>query len=56
VSEQTQLQGETSLEQEPPDEQELALKQWLRQIPEDPAGLLRRKFMVEHLTRMRNAQ
>ena len=30
-----------------------ALQQWLRQIPEDPAGLLRRKFMVEHLKRKR---
>lgn len=29
-------------------EEELALEQWLRQIPEDPAGLLRRKFMLEH--------
>jgi Ca-activated chloride channel family protein len=56
VSEQTQLLGEPSLQQEPLDEQELVLKQWLRQIPEDPAGLLRRKFMVEHLNRMRKAQ
>jgi Ca-activated chloride channel family protein len=55
-SDQAPVPGEPSLEQEPPDEQALALKQWLRQIPEDPAGLLRRKFMVEHLTRMRNAQ
>ena len=56
LSEQTRAQSEPSLAQEPQDEQELALKQWLRQIPEDPAGLLRRKFMVEHLTRMRNAK
>ncbi|WP_177166580.1 VWA domain-containing protein [Nitrosomonas sp. Nm51] len=31
-----------------PSEEDLALEQWLRQIPEDPSGLLRRKFMLEH--------
>ncbi|MGC8518084.1 MAG: hypothetical protein ACP5P4_06085 [Steroidobacteraceae bacterium] len=35
----------------PPSEQTLALKQWLRQIPNDPAGLLRRKFLIEYLLR-----
>jgi hypothetical protein len=30
-------------------EQQLALDQWLRWIPDDPAGLLRRKFMIEHM-------
>ncbi len=33
----------------PKTEQQLALEQWLRQIPDDPGGLLRRKFMIEHL-------
>jgi Ca-activated chloride channel family protein len=33
------------------EEDQLALDQWLRQIPDDPAGLLRRKFMLEHLLR-----
>jgi Ca-activated chloride channel family protein len=33
----------------PQSEQQLALEQWLRQIPDDPGGLLRRKFLVEHL-------
>lgn len=37
--------------QRPLTEKELALRQWLRQIPDDPAGLLRRKFMLEHLRR-----
>ncbi len=37
----------------PPSEEEIALDQWLRQIPEDPAGLLRRKFMLEHQLRKR---
>jgi len=34
-------------------EEDIALEQWLRQIPEDPAGLLRRKFMLEHMQRKR---
>jgi Ca-activated chloride channel family protein len=34
-----------------PSEEDIALEQWLRQIPEDPSGLLRRKFMLEHLQR-----
>jgi Ca-activated chloride channel homolog len=33
----------------PPSEQALSKDQWLRQIPDDPAGLLRRKFMIEHM-------
>jgi Ca-activated chloride channel family protein len=39
------------LNEQPPSEQELALQQWLRQVPDDPGGLLRRKFMLEHLRR-----
>ncbi len=34
-----------------PSEEDIALEQWLRQIPEDPSGLLRRKFMLEHIQR-----
>ena len=41
---------------EPPSEQTLALDQWLRQIPDDPSGLLRRKFLIEHLRRQRESQ
>ena len=33
----------------PQTEQQIAMEQWLRQIPEDPGGLLRRKFLIEHL-------
>lgn len=40
----------------PETERQLALEQWLRRIPDDPAGLLRRKFMIEHLMRQRDAQ
>jgi Ca-activated chloride channel homolog len=32
-----------------PSEQSLSKDQWLRQIPDDPAGLLRRKFLIEHM-------
>lgn len=37
-------------------EQTLALQQWLRRIPDDPGGLLRRKFLIEHLERQQRAQ
>jgi Ca-activated chloride channel family protein len=39
----------------PPSEQALSLQQWLRRIPDDPAGLLRRKFLIEHLMRQRGS-
>ena len=41
---------------EPESEQALALDQWLRWIPDDPAGLLRRKFVIEHMMKQREAQ
>ncbi len=31
---------------------EQALQQWLRRIPDDPGGLLRRKFLLEHRRRV----
>jgi len=34
-----------------PGERQLAEEQWLRRIPDDPGGLLRRKFLIEHLIR-----
>ncbi len=37
-------------------EQQLALNQWLRQIPDDPGGLLRRKFLIEHLMKQQGVQ
>lgn len=40
----------------PFNEQKLAQEQWLRSIPDDPGGLLRRKFLIEHLMRQRKAQ
>ena len=35
----------------PMDEQEQASEQWLRQIPDDPAGLWRRKFEYQYRKR-----
>jgi len=35
----------------PVTETKLAQEQWLRRIPDDPGGLLRRKFMIEHMIR-----
>jgi Ca-activated chloride channel family protein len=37
-------------------EQQLATEQWLRQIPDDPGGLLRRKFLIEHLMKQQGVQ
>ena len=37
-------------------ERQLAEEQWLRRIPDDPGGLLRRKFMIEHLIRQQGTQ
>jgi Ca-activated chloride channel family protein len=45
--------GDSSL---PRTEQQLALEQWLRQIPDDPGGLLRRKFMIEHVMKQQQVQ
>jgi Ca-activated chloride channel family protein len=32
-------------------EQQQAVQQWLRRVPDDPGGLLRRKFLLEHQRR-----
>lgn len=36
-----------------PDEEEQATEQWLRRIPDDPGGLLRRKFLLQYQQRQR---
>ena len=36
-----------------PDEQQQAVEQWLRRIPDDPSGLLRRKFLYQYQQRER---
>ncbi|WP_018509205.1 tetratricopeptide repeat protein [Thiobacillus thioparus] len=40
----------------PSSERQLAEEQWLRRIPDDPGGLLRHKFMIEHLIRQQGTQ
>lgn len=40
----------------PKTERQLAQEQWLRSIPDDPGGLLRRKFMIEYLMRHQQAE
>jgi Ca-activated chloride channel homolog len=41
--------------QKPETERQMALDQWLRQIPDSPAGLLRRKFLIEHMIRQQDS-
>lgn len=41
--------GTQTPRQKPASERQLALDQWLRQIPDSPAGLLQRKFLIEHM-------
>jgi Ca-activated chloride channel family protein len=43
--------GTQTPRQKPESERQLALDQWLRQIPDSPAGLLQRKFLIEHMMR-----
>jgi Ca-activated chloride channel family protein len=40
----------------PQSETQIAQDQWLRSIPDDPGGLLRRKFLIEHMIRQQSAQ
>ena len=40
----------------PPSEKQMSQEQWLRSIPDDPGGLLRRKFLIEHMMRQQRAQ
>jgi len=38
------------------EEQRQALQQWLRRVPDDPGGLLRRKFAQQHQQRLQNGE
>ena len=49
-------QDKTARAEYPANEQQLSQQQWLRQIPDDPGGLLRRKFMIEHMIRQQEGQ
>lgn len=46
--------GARTPRQKPETEKQLALDQWLRQIPDSPAGLLQRKFLIEHMMRQQD--
>ena len=47
--------GRRTPKQKPETERQMALDQWLRQIPDSPAGLLRRKFLIEHMIRQQDS-
>jgi len=46
-----QEKEQTPVEAEPSDEQKQANEQWLKRIPDDPAGLLKRKFKYQYKQR-----
>lgn len=50
--EQQETRAMTEAEREQ-NEQQQAVEQWLRRIPDDPGGLLRRKFQIEQQRRQR---
>lgn len=51
-----QQQSEEKQEQASRDEKQEALEQWLRRVPDDPGGLLRRKFSHETRDRLRRGE
>lgn len=50
-AEQGNRQAAAASEWTPPDEERQATEQWLRRIPDDPGGLLRRKFLYQYQQR-----
>mgnify|MGYP000853752969 CR=1 FL=1 len=40
-----------SMDEQPSSEEERASQQWLQRIPDDPGGLLRRKFLYQYRQR-----
>jgi Ca-activated chloride channel homolog len=48
--------GTQTPKQKPETERQLALDQWLRQIPDSPAGLLQRKFLIEHMMKQQDSE
>ena len=53
---QDQQQRMAKSDMKTPDEEQQALEQWLRRIPDDPAGLLRRKFRYQYQQRDKDIQ
>ncbi len=52
---QSDKQPAASAEEQTPDESEQASEQWLKRIPDDPAGLLKRKFKYQYGQRKRQS-
>ena len=50
-SEGEQAKQQAELSETWSEEDEQAMEQWLRRIPDDPGGLLRRKFRYQHQNR-----
>jgi Ca-activated chloride channel family protein len=55
VGKGAQAPGMATPKQQPENERQLALDQWLRQIPDSPAGLLQRKFLIEHMMKQQDS-
>ncbi|HEX3842783.1 MAG TPA: hypothetical protein VHV80_00365 [Steroidobacteraceae bacterium] len=55
VGKGAQAPGMATPKQQPENERQLALDQWLRQIPDSPAGLLQRKFLIEHMIKQQDS-
>ena len=53
---QQKEQGEPDTEKSNRDEQKEAVEQWLRRVPDDPGGLLKRKFQHETNQRLRRGE
>lgn len=45
-----------AMDSELSDEEKQAMEQWLRQIPDDPGGLLKRKFLYQYQQRVREGR
>jgi len=54
--EQQEEQQQEVADKELDSEEEQALKQWLRRVPDDPGGLLRNKFRKQHHDRLQQGQ
>ena len=52
IGEENQLDADSEMDSE----EKQALEQWLRRIPDDPGGLLRRKFRSQHEERLKQGQ
>ncbi len=51
------MPGEADTEtSSPKSEQQIEEAQWLHSIPDDPGGLLRRKFLIEHMIRQQRGE